>query len=176
MFQSVRQSSQIYVLHNSGKPYLEIGTVALQPVTKQKYPSPINFGQPQELVTDIVVRIGDKTVNYNGLPAQNDVADTFSNGESIIVSDSKEAINSEILGLKQKSVDTINSRAYHEELVTIYDKILCDLNQDYAEKKLQKEELETLKNQVNDMSKNIAELMKTNSQLIERLSIGGIQQ
>lgn len=176
MFQSVRQNSQIYVLHKTDEPYVEVGQVIAQPITKPKYTMPTTFGQPQELITDISVRCGDKTANYNGLPAQQDIADTYSNGESIVVADSKEAINSEILSLKQKSIDIINSGPHNEKLVVCYDKILVDLNPEYAEKQTQREEINTLKNKMDEMSKNMEELMKTNSLLIEKLSIGGIQQ
>jgi hypothetical protein len=174
MFQSVRQNSQVYVLHRTDKPYIEVGQVISQPITKPKYTIPTTFGQPQELITDISVKIGDKTVNYAGLPAQQDIADTFSNGESIVVADSREAMNSEILSSKQKSIDIINSKSYHEGLVQQYDKILVDLNPEYAEKQNQKEEINTLKGKMDEMSRNVSELMKTNALLLERLSKTGM--
>ena len=174
MFQSVRQNGQIYVLHKTNKPYLEVGQVISQTITKPKYTIPTTFGQPQELVTDISVKIGDITANYNGLPSQQDIADTFSNGESIVVADSREAMNSEVLSSKQKSIDIINSREYHEGLVEQYDKILVELNPEYAEKQTQKEEINTLKGKMDEMSKNVSELMKTNALLLERLSKTGM--
>ena len=170
MFQSVRPNSQIYIFHKTDKPYLEIGQVISQPITKPKYSMPTTFGQQHEFVTDISVKVNGQTVNYNGLPAQQDIADTFSNGESIVVADSREAINSEVFSSKQKSLDIINSKPYHEGLVVIYDKILTELNPEYAEKQSQKEEIDTLKNQVGEMSKNVSELMKTNALLVEKLS------
>jgi hypothetical protein len=109
-------------------------------------------------------------VTYTGLPAQSDISDSYSNGENIVVADNREAINSEILSLKQKSTDIINSKDYHEELIKCYEKILSDLNPEFAEKKAQKEEIEILKSQMSDMSKNIEELMLANRSLIERLS------
>lgn len=175
MFQSARINGQIYILHKTNEPYIELGTIIAQPLTKPKYMIPQTFGQPQELVTDLSVKVNDVTVNYNGLPAQQDIADTFSNGESIVVADSKEAMNSEILSLKQKSVDTISSVDFHNKLIASYDKILSDLNPEYAERKGQEEELKLLKSQVGEISKNLAELMRSNSLLIERLSRQGEQ-
>ena len=49
--------------------------------------------------------------------------------------------------------------------------MLSDLNPEFAEKQAQKEEIEILKNQMSDMSKNIEELMTANRLLIDRLSI-----
>lgn len=170
MFQSVRPNSQIYILHKIEKPFYETGLVATQPIVKPKYSIPTTFGTPQELVVDISVKIGDKMVNYTGLPAQQDIADTFSNGEGIVVADSKEAFNSEILTQKQKSVDIVKSKDYHEGLIGIYDSIYKEINPEYADKESQKEEIAQLKSQMGEMSKNMAELMKTNALLIERLS------
>ena len=114
MFQSVRPNSQIFILHKGDTPSIEIGNVTNQPMSRPKYQLPTSFGQPQELVVDLVVKVGDRTVNYNNLPAQLDIADSSSNGESIVISDSKEAMNAEVLNLKQKSTDIINSVDFHK--------------------------------------------------------------
>ena len=169
MFQSVRPNSQIFILHKSNTPILEVGSVTNVPVARAKYQLPTTFGQPQEMVVDLVVKVGDKTVNYNNLPAQLDIADSSSNGDMIVISDSREAMNSELLNLKQKSIDIINSVDFHKEMVEKYETILSQLNPELAEKQEQKQELDTLKTQMMEMSKSIAALMETNKQLIEKL-------
>jgi len=170
MFQSVRPNSQIYIYHKVDKPFLETGTVVNAPVVKPKYPVPATFGQPQEMVVDLIVKINNQNITYSGLPAQSDIANSFSNGETIVVSDSREAMNAEILGLKQKSVDVISSKDYHLGLISDYDRILSELNPEFAEKQAQKEEIELLKGQMAEMNKNIGELMDANRRLIEQLS------
>lgn len=170
MFQSVRPNSQIYIFHKGDNPRLEIGYVVNQPMPRPKYQLPTAFGQPQETVVDLVVRLNDQNYNYNNLPAQLDIADSSSNGESIIISDSKEGMNAEIINLKQKSIDIANSRDYHLDLVNKYDKILVDINPELAEKQEQKQEIDTLKNQMTEMSKSIAALMESNKALIARLT------
>lgn len=170
MFQSVRPNSQIYIFHKGDNPRLEVGYVVNQPMPRPKYQLPTAFGQPQETVVDLVVRLNDQNYNYNNLPAQLDIADSSSNGESIIISDSKEGMNAEIINLKQKSIDIANSRDYHLDLVNKYDKILVDINPELAEKQEQKQEIDTLKNQMTEMSKSIAALMESNKALIARLT------
>jgi len=54
-------------------------------------------------------------------------------------------------------------------LVEEYDKILSQLNPEFAEKQEQKQELDTLKAQMAEMSRSISALMETNKQLIEKL-------
>lgn len=171
MFQSVRPNSQIYIFHKGDNPRLEIGYVVNQPVPRPKYQLPAAFGQPQETVVDLVVKTNDQTYNYNNLPAQLDVADSLSNGESLIISDSRDGISSEILNLKQKSLDVANSRDYHLSLVEKYEKILIDIHPELAEKQEQKQEIDILKNQMAEMSKSIASLMESNKALIEKLTL-----
>jgi hypothetical protein len=171
MFQSVRPNSQIYILHKGDNPRIEVGSVVNQPTPRPKYQLPATFGQPQEIVVDLVVKTADQTYNYTNLPAQQDVADSLSNGESLIIADSREGINSEIVNLKQKSVDIANSKDYHLALIDKYDKILIELNPELAEKQEQKQEIDTLKLQMTEMSKSIAALMESNKSLIEKLTI-----
>ena len=169
MFQSVRPNSQIFILHRSDTPSIELGTVTNQPIPRPKYQLPAAFGQPQEMVVDLVVKINDRTVNYNSLPAQSDIADSSSNGENLVISDSRDAMNAEVLNLKQKSTDIINSVGFHKGLLEQYDKIIAQLNPEFAEKQEQKQELDTLRAQMAEMSRSISALMESNKQLIEKL-------
>ena len=171
MFQSVRPNSPIYILHKGDTPRLEMGSVTNQPVPRAKYQLPATFGQTQELVVDLIVKVGDRTVNYNGLPSHLDIADSSSNGESIVISDNKEAMNAELLNLKQKSTDIINSIDFHKGLIEEYEQILAQLNPEFAEKQEQKQEMDVLKAQMAEMSRSISALMETNKQLIEKLKI-----
>lgn len=170
MFQSVRPNSQLYVLHNDKQKYIEMPTVVSVSLPKAKYPLPTTFGQPQELVVDIIVKINNQDITYRGLPAQQDISDSYSNGESIVVADSKEAINTEILNLKQKRLDTLNNIEVYKQEVQEFDTILKQLNPEFAEKEEQKKELETLKTQMQSMAQSISELMQANRSLIEQLS------
>ena len=116
------------------------------------------------MVVDLTVKVNNQIVNYNGLPANLDIADSFSNGESIVITDSREAMNAEILSFKQKSIDTINSIDFHKKVVTGCDDILNSLNPEYAEKKQQQDEISTLKTQMTEVSQSLAaltEMMKT---------------
>lgn len=169
MFQSVRPNSQIFILHRSDTPSIELGTVTNQPIPRPKYQLPTAFGQPQEMVVDLVVKINDRTVNYSSLPAQSDIADSSSNGENLVISDSRDAMNAEVLNLKQKSTDIINSVEFHKGLLEQYDKIIAQLNPEFAEKQEQRQELDTLRAQMAEMSRSISALMESNKQLIEKL-------
>ena len=162
MFQNLRTNSQLYILHKNGNPYFECGTVINITGPKPKYPmSPTPLGAfPQmEMVVDIVVNIGGQQVPLKDLKANADIDD---NG-TVIVSCSKDAINSEVALLRQKSMDILNSVDYHKNVITCCDKMLNDLNPEIAAKRRQDEEMKTLKEQM-------ADLMEMNRQLMAKLT------
>ena len=170
MFQSLRQNSPIYIFHKIDNPYLEIGTISTISLPKPKYAVPATFNNTQEMCVDIVVKINNNVVNYNNLPATLDIADSTSNGDNIVITSSKEAMNAEILSLKQKSIDELNRKEYNENIVRNCDKILADLNPEFAEKQAQKAEIDSLKLQMQEMSKNMQSLIELNKQLMKQTS------
>lgn len=172
MFQSLRPNSPIYILHKGDKPIFETGFVTNVTPPRSKYGANPAFTQPQDLIVDIVAKINDVIVNYNGLPANIDIADSFSSGDPIVIADNRDAMNSEILNLKKKSQDIIDSYDYNKNLIAEYDKILCLINPEIAEKQSQKTEIETIKTQMSDLSANVASLMEANRLLIEQLKKG----
>ena len=121
------------------------------------------------MVVDVVVNINGQNSTYQRLPANQDIAD-FGNTNSIVVAANRDAMNAEVASLRQKSLDIINSRDYHSELVTYYDGILQDLNPEYAEKQRQQNEIDTLKSQMMSMSKDMTELINMNKELMAKLS------
>lgn len=163
MFQSLRPNNQIFILHKD-KALLEIGSVVSVSSPMPKYQVPPVFGQPQEMVVDIVVKVNNQDVNYQKIPANLDLAD-FGTG-NIVISDNRNAMNSEILSLKQKSVNIINSIEHHQKLIDSYDSMLSGLNPEFAEKQQQQAEINELKMQVNDLTKGIADLMRMNKDML----------
>ena len=158
MFQSVRPNSPIYLFHKGDNTKLETGYISSQPSVHPKNQM-MQFGQ-QEFVADIVVRVGNNTISLKGLPAQMDTSDTYIDGESIVVSTSKDAINAEITSEKQKSINIINSKPYHEDRIVKLDAILSTLNPEFAEKQVQKEEIAELKNQVGSLTEQVGRLVE----------------
>ena len=169
MFQSLRASNQFYILHKDAVPYVEIGSVVSVSAPMPKFPLPTNFGQPQEMVVDVVVRVNDNNVTFQKLPANQEIADFGMNG-AIVVATSKEAMNAELSSLRQKSIDIINSVNFHKSVIDGCDKTLRDLNPEYAQKQQQQEEINTLKQNMDDMRNSMAELMRMNKELLSKLN------
>ena len=134
MFQSLRPNSPIYILHKGDNPSFETGVVTNVTPPRSKYGVANNFAPPQDLIVDIVAKVNEAIVNYNGLPANLDIADSFIGGDPIVISDNRDAINSEVMNLKKKSQDILDSVDYNRNLISEYEKILCSINPEIAEK------------------------------------------
>lgn len=156
MFQSLRQNNQIYILHKD-KPTLETGTVISVSLPTPKWQTQPIFNSNQEMVVDITANVNGQDVVYQKIPANLDIAD-FGNG-GIVISDNKDAMNSEIMSLKQKSIDLINSVDYHKDVIENCDKLLTSLNPEFAERQQQQDEIKSLKEQVAMMANSISTLI-----------------
>lgn len=157
MFSNLRTNSQIYILHKESSPYVDVGTVVSVSQPVPKFPV-ANFMQQQELVVDVVVKINGNDVTLQKLPANLDVADQGVNG-NLVITTSREAMNSEIDSLRQKSLSIINSVEYHNKIVQDCEILLQRLNPEFAEQRQQKQEIDTLKLQMSEMMGSIKELM-----------------
>ena len=128
-----------------------------------KYQVPPVFGQAQEMVVDLVVKVNNVDTTYQKLPATADIADFGMSG--VVISTSRDAMNAEVMSLKNKSIDAINSVDFHKGVIEGCDVILAGLNPEFAERQQQQAE-------INDLKAQMAELIKINKDLMSRLDPG----
>ena len=102
-FQNLRNNHQIYILHKDANPILEIGKITNVSIPVPKYG---NTSMYNDLVLDITADVEGKSTNFQKLPATSEIADF---GNNIVVAVSKEAMNSEVMSMKQRSMDIPNS-------------------------------------------------------------------
>ena len=152
MFQSVRPNSRAYVFFKGKDRRFEEGYIVNQPVIRPKYSLPTTFGQQQETVVDLTIKTDSGTYNFSGIPSNLEIADTFYNGESAVVSDSKDAMNAEVLSMKQKSQDALSSVDYHKDVIAFCDEVIGKLNPEYAVQQERDAELSLLRDKVSDLS------------------------
>lgn len=160
-FQNLRNSHQIYILHKNIPPKLDIGKVTNISAPVPKYSN--NIGMYNDLVIDIQVDVDGNTTNFQKLPANSEIADF---GNSVVVACNKNAMNSEILSTKQKSLDIINSIEDHKSIVEGCDKILQILNPEIAEKQKQELENKALREEIaslKDLFKEFINQSKSNN-------------
>ena len=114
---------------------------------------------PQEMVVDIVVGVNGNNVNLQSLPANLDVADQGTLNGSLFITSSKDAMNSQISSMRQKSLDILNSVEQHKKTLQDCEVLLQRLNPEFAEQKQQKQEIDMLKSQMAEMMSMFKETM-----------------
>ena len=153
-FQNLRNNHQIYILKKDAIPILEIGKITNVSVPVPKYG---NASMYNDLVLDITVDIDGKITNFQKLPANGEIADF---GNNIVVATSKEAMNNELMSMKQRSLDIINSVELHQSIISGCDEILQMLNPEIAEKQRQEQENKQLREEINSLKEMFQEFLK----------------
>lgn len=169
MFQSLRQNSIVYILDKNNDMSVSKGIVMNVTNPVPKYNVPSIYGQPQEMVVDIMVKVDNKDVTYQKLPAQAEVADFGTNG--IFITDNKEAVNAEIQNVKQNSINIIDSLDFHKSRIQQCDKLLAEMNPELAQKQQQDKEISEMREQMRLMAQSMQQLMETNKTLMTKLNI-----
>lgn len=99
-----------------------------------------------------------QSANFQKLPAMGDIADF---GNNIVVSCNKEAMNSEVSSMKQRSLDIINSIETHQSIIKGCDEILQQLNPEIIEKQRQEQENKALREEINSLKEMFKEFINT---------------
>ena len=152
-FQNLRNNHQIYILRKDAIPTLEIGKITNVSVPVPKYG---NTSMYNDLVLDITADIDGKPTNFQKLPANSEIADF---GNSLVVAVSKEAMNSEVVSMKQRSLDILNSIEQHQSIIKGCDEILQVLNPEIAEKQRQEQENKALREEINSLKEMFSEFI-----------------
>lgn len=155
-FSNLRSGNQLYILHKDFVPTIEIGKVIS---TSQVSPKYGNIYSP-EMIVDISTNVNGQPTNFQKLPALGDIADF---GNNIILSCNKDAMSSEVLSMKQRSVDLINSVELHQNIIKGCDEILTQLNPEIKEKQRQEEENKALRDELNQLKDMFKEFLKVNT-------------
>ena len=152
-FQNLRNNHQIYILRKDVIPVLEIGKITNVSVPVPKYG---NTSMYNDLVLDITADVDGKSTNFQKLPANSEIADF---GNSLVVATSKDAMNSEVMSMKQRSLDIINSVEQHRSIIQGCDEILQTLNPEIAEKQRQEQENKALREEINSLKEIVSEFI-----------------
>lgn len=155
-FSNLRSGNQLYILHKDSVPTIEIGKVISISQVSPKYG---NIYSP-EMIVDISANVNGQPTNFQKLPALGDIADF---GNNIVLSCNKDAMSSEVLSMKQRSVDLINSVELHQNIIKGCDEILTQLNPEIKEKQRQEEENKALRDELNQLKDMFKEFLKVNT-------------
>lgn len=155
MFSNLRQGSNVFVLHKNNAPFVESGVVeSVSNLSMFAYPS------MPTIPVDLTIRIGEKVMTYRQLPASADSANVIAQGtgEEVVIACTKDAVNAEVQAMRQKSIDIINSKQYHEQRIAACDALLAQLNPEQVQQAKQQQKIQDLEGQVNSLTLMIEKL------------------
>lgn len=150
MFSAMRSGSPFYILEKSEEPKLKIGSVVSvsqpQPKFANTYVPNQQFG---ETIVDVVVKVGEEEIKFEKLPSNLSIANFGASG--IVVSESREAMNTEVEGMLRTSKQILDSIPYHQKVVEVCDVMLRDLNPQFKKEKEQEEKIASLESKFGGM-------------------------
>lgn len=165
MFQGLRQNSLFYVLEKNDDIKLKVGQVVSvsnpQPKYNQFQPT-MPYNQQQEMVVDVKVKLGDETVEFKQLPATLSISDN----NSVVVSESKEAMSAEVEAMLRTSKNILDSVPYHEKTMAKCDIILRELNPQFAKEKEQEEKINALEGKMEGIEGTLNQMMSLLSEAV----------
>ena len=165
MFQSLRQNSLFYVLEKNDDIKLKVGQVVNVSNPQPKY-SQFQTSMPynqQEMVVDVKVKLGDETVEFKQLPATLSISDN----NSVVVSESKEAMSAEVEAMLRASNNILESIPYHQKVIANCDIILRELNPQFAKEKEQEEKIGALEERMGNIDDKLNKMFDLLSDTLE---------
>ena len=152
MFSTLRQNSPIYILDKKGSPVLKKGII--ESVSPQRSKSGSFYGQPLDMVVDIVVNVDSTKEEFKNIPASLSIA----NDGNLVISESKEAMSTEVDSMLSISKQILESVDYHQEVIEKCEQILKDLNPQFAKDKLQEEKINSLEERIGGVENTLVDI------------------
>ena len=157
MFNALRSGSPFYILEKSDEPRLKIGSVVSVSQPTPKYTNSfIPNQQFTEMVVDVVVKVGEEELKFEKLPSSLSIANFGNSG--VVVSESKEAMNTEVEAMLRQSKQIIESIPYHEKVISSCDGMLRELNPSFKKEKEQEEKIGLLERKMSGMEGTLSDI------------------
>lgn len=165
MFSNLRQGATFYTLYKGQNPRVEIGSVTSVTKPAPLYPTtfPQTYPPQQEMVVDVVVKVGDSTQTYEKLPANLTITDN----KDVVVSCDSAAINNEIENMRRTSQGVLDSIEYHKSVVSNCDGMLRLVNPAFAKEKEQEEKIAGLEDKIQSIEGGQSQILNMLSELLK---------
>lgn len=158
MFSSLRQDSIIYILDKKNKPALSTGRVISVSAITPKYPT--SFNNPLgniETTVDITVNMDGVNMDFKKIPSSLSIY----GDNGFVISETKEAMISEIEMMKNNSKNIIESIEYHKSILDSCDEMLEKLNPNLAKEKENELKMNSLETRMSNIETVLAEMNDT---------------
>ena len=172
MFSALKQGSPFYILNKNKDFNLNIGQVESVTAPKTKFPTyqvGQPFGNPNDLVVDIKVKTtNDGVLEFKQVPASAVIADF--NNSGLVISESREAMLSEIENTIQMSQTILDNVPYHQTVVKNGDNMRKTLNPTYAKEKDRDYAIDNMRSELNELKKGFTSIQGDISKIAAALN------
>ena len=162
MFSTLRQNSPIYVLDKKDSPVLKKGII--ETVSPQRSKTGSFYGQPMDMIVDIRVNIDGTSQEFKNIPASLSIA----NDGNIVISETKEAMSTEVDSMLSISKQILESVDYHKDVIEKCEQILKDLNPQFAKDKLQEEKINSLESRIGGVENTLIDIKDMLSKVLNK--------
>ena len=162
MFSTLRQNSPIYVLDKKDSPVLKKGII--ETVSPQRSRTGSFYGQPMDMIVDIRVNIDGTSQEFKNIPASLSIA----NDGNIVISETKEAMSTEVDSMLSISKQILESVDYHKGVIEKCEQILKDLNPQFAKDKLQEEKINSLESRIGGVENTLSDIKDMLSKVLNK--------
>lgn len=162
MFSTLRQNSPIYVLDKKDSPVLKKGII--ETVSPQRSRTGSFYGQPMDMIVDIIVNIDGTSQEFKNIPASLSIA----NDGNIVISETKEAMSTEVDSMLSISKQILESVDYHKDVIEKCEQILKDLNPQFAKDKLQEEKINSLESRIGGVENTLGDIKDMLSKVLNK--------
>lgn len=162
MFSTLRQNSPIYVLDKKDSPVLKKGII--ETVSPQRSRTGSFYGQPMDMIVDIRVNIDGTSQEFKNIPANLSIA----NDGNIVISETKEAMSTEVDSMLSISKQILESVDYHKDVIEKCEQILKDLNPQFAKDKLQEEKINSLESRIGGVENTLGDIKDMLSKVLDK--------
>ena len=152
MFSTIRQNNSIYILDKQHSPVLKRGIV--ESVSPQRSKVGSFYGQPLDMVVDMTVNIEGTSRKFENIPANLSIV----NDGNIVLSETKEAMSTEVDSMLSVSRQIVDSVEYHKDVIEKCEQILKDLNPQFAKDKMQEEKITSLEDRMKGVESNLGDI------------------
>lgn len=171
MFSNLSQGSPIFVLDSSNGLRYMAGQIESITAPRPKYPTytaGVSYGMNMETVVDIVARVDGSKQEFKNIPSMASVANFEQN--KVFISDSKEGMISQVDALLQNSQKVLDSVETHKKIITDCDKVLKQLNPNFAKEADRDNAISALTDRVNKMQTEFGDIKGEIGQILSILT------
>ena len=162
MFSTLRQNRPIYVLDKKDSPVLKKGII--ETVSPQRSRTGSFYGQPMDMIVDIRVNIDGTSQEFKNIPANLSIA----NDGNIVISETKEAMSTEVDSMLSISKQILESVDYHKDVIEKCEQILKDLNPQFAKDKFQEEKINSLESRIGGVENTLGDIKDMLSKVLDK--------